>query len=557
MKLYKQSSTAQPLLFLLISSSDHITGLTGATPTVKLGKNGGTGAAPSGTVSEIDSTNLPGLYKVAGNATDTNTLGPLALYATASGADPCNEEYEVVIFDPQAATNLGLTAIPAVASGNAGALLIDGTGTAAISNSGGKILLQATQSGVIIPTVTTVTNQLTAAAIATGIWQDATAGDFTTASSIGKSLFTSGAIPGAAGGLFIAGTNAATAITTGLTAHIIGTVDTLTTYTGNTPQTGDVYALANGANGFVAIAAKTSNIPASPASTTNITAGTITTATNLTNAPTAGDFTATMKSSLNAATPASVTGAVGSVSGNVGGSVASVIGSVGSVTAGVNATSLGGVSTGATILSATGVFSSVALANAPSGGGGGFTGSFTVTFTVTDASANLIQGAELTVPGIGSPGTRTNSSGQLALAMNNGTYTILVAPINLVTFAPQAFTVSGNTAVTIAGTSVVLPTPPVPGQVVGFIYCQDGFGNYVSGATITFQLAEPISGEDFSFSNKPQTAISVASPCGLLTQFFEPGGLYTGYRGNSGAGAAFTFIAPQINFNLQEHIGAP
>lgn len=51
------------------------------------------------------------------------------------------------------------------------------------------------------------------------------------------------AVPGAAGGLFIAGTNAATSITTGLTAHIIGTVDTLTTYTGNTPQTGDVATL--------------------------------------------------------------------------------------------------------------------------------------------------------------------------------------------------------------------------------------------------------------------------------------------------------------------------
>jgi len=55
-------------------------------------------------------------------------------------------------------------------------------------------------------------------------------------------------------------------------------VDTLTTYTGNTPQTGDSYALANGATGFVAIAgyidtevalikAKTDLIPASPAST--------------------------------------------------------------------------------------------------------------------------------------------------------------------------------------------------------------------------------------------------------------------------------------------------
>lgn len=40
------------------------------------------------------------------------------------------------------------------------------------------------------------------------------------------------------------------------------------------------------------------------ANTTNITAGVITTVTNLTNAPTAGDFTAAMKTSLNAATPA-------------------------------------------------------------------------------------------------------------------------------------------------------------------------------------------------------------------------------------------------------------
>lgn len=40
------------------------------------------------------------------------------------------------------------------------------------------------------------------------------------------------------------------------------------------------------------------------ANTTNITAGTITTVTNLTNAPTSGDFTSAMKTSLNNATPA-------------------------------------------------------------------------------------------------------------------------------------------------------------------------------------------------------------------------------------------------------------
>lgn len=85
--------------------------------------------------------------------------------------------------------------------------------------------------------------------------------------------------------------------------------------------------------------------PTSVSSPTNITAGTITTVTNLTNAPTAGDLTATMKTSVTtaatAATPvaASVTGAVGSVTGNVGGNVTgtvgSVVGAVGSVTGAV------------------------------------------------------------------------------------------------------------------------------------------------------------------------------------------------------------------------------
>lgn len=77
-------------------------------------------------------------------------------------------------------------------------------------------------------------------------------------------------------------------------------------------------------------------IPSSIASPTNITAGTITTVTNLTNAPTAGDFTATMKTSIGTAVAAS---AVASVTGNVGGNVA---GSVGSVT-GLTASDVGAI----------------------------------------------------------------------------------------------------------------------------------------------------------------------------------------------------------------------
>ncbi len=92
----------------------------------------------------------------------------------------------------------------------------------------------------VITTVTTVTNQLTAAQIATGVWQDSTAGDFTASSSIGKGLYTSGVAPGAAGGLFIAGTNAATTVTTAFT----------TTFTGN--LTGNVGGNVTGSVGSVA-----------------------------------------------------------------------------------------------------------------------------------------------------------------------------------------------------------------------------------------------------------------------------------------------------------------
>lgn len=54
-------------------------------------------------------------------------------------------------------------------------------------------------------------------------------------------------------------------------------------------------------SGFLA-----ATFPLSVASPTNITAGTITTVTNLTNAPTAGDFTSTMKASITTAVPTAI-----------------------------------------------------------------------------------------------------------------------------------------------------------------------------------------------------------------------------------------------------------
>lgn len=67
-----------------------------------------------------------------------------------------------------------------------------------------------------ITTVTTVTNQLTTAQIATGLWTDTTAGDFTVSLSVGKSI---------------------------MNGVALGTGLTINGYTGNTPQTGDSFAL--------------------------------------------------------------------------------------------------------------------------------------------------------------------------------------------------------------------------------------------------------------------------------------------------------------------------
>lgn len=67
-----------------------------------------------------------------------------------------------------------------------------------------------------------------------------------------------------------------------------------------------------------ASAAGTVTFPGTIASATNITAGTITTVTNLTNAPTSGDFTSTMKTSIGTAVAASAVASVtATVSANV------------------------------------------------------------------------------------------------------------------------------------------------------------------------------------------------------------------------------------------------
>jgi hypothetical protein len=108
----KQSSTSRSPLFCMLDSTDHVSPKTGLSPTVVLSKNGAAFGSPAGAVTELAN----GWYKVAGNATDSNTLGPLILHASATGADPTDVVFEVVAFDTSDAAALGLTNVDATIS---------------------------------------------------------------------------------------------------------------------------------------------------------------------------------------------------------------------------------------------------------------------------------------------------------------------------------------------------------------------------------------------------------------------------------------------------------
>ena len=70
------------MVFLMVSTDDGTTAVTGITPAVQISKNGGAFAAATNSVTEIAN----GWYKVTLTATETNTNGPLIVRATGTGA---------------------------------------------------------------------------------------------------------------------------------------------------------------------------------------------------------------------------------------------------------------------------------------------------------------------------------------------------------------------------------------------------------------------------------------------------------------------------------------
>jgi hypothetical protein len=237
---------------------------------------------------------------ISGSNSGTTTLGAL----TVTGAT--THTGNVVLSD-------GLT-ISAPSTGNRAGLDIAGNGT------GAALKLTAGATGIGMSVAGGATS-------GDGVKITTTSGHAVNLAPVGTSmhgLLSTGGNGGTSDGIkAVAGTGGVPIrgdITGNITGNLSGSVGSVTGAVGSV--TGAVGSVAGNVVGSVAsvtarvtanadqlagqtvTAAAGVTFPTSVASPTNITAGTITTVTNLTNAPTVGDFTAAMKTSLSAATPA-------------------------------------------------------------------------------------------------------------------------------------------------------------------------------------------------------------------------------------------------------------
>ena len=303
-----QSSTEAALLFFLVQTADHLTGLTGASPTVTISKNGGSFGSPSGAVSEIAN----GWYKVAANATDTGTLGPVALHATATSGDPFDGIVANVVAagrDPQAAvapanvTQLLGTAI--LTPGTAGTMdvnakLIGGQAAGLDANNLLKVdVVDIAGAAVSTSTAQLGVNVVTEANIDFGALKKTSLNNATPVASLSGDLTST----------------MKTSVTTACTASTPTPADSATLTEIGADVDEIITTLGVAGVGLTNLGdTRIAHLDADVSSRL-APAGTLATVTALTNAPTAGDFTATMKTSLNAATPTVTAGTVSDKTG--------------------------------------------------------------------------------------------------------------------------------------------------------------------------------------------------------------------------------------------------
>jgi hypothetical protein len=217
--MYRKNVAGQFITFQLISTTDG-SAITGVSPAVRRCIDG-TFAAGGGTVTE----DTGGYYKYAMSQADTNGNN-IGFRFSGTGAITVALNIVTTAADPTDTVRFGLTALPNVASGSAGAIPTTGTGSNQISVSSGQVILQSgTGTGQLDFTSGIVKSNLsqilgTALTETAGLLAGGFKKFFNVSSPTGTLNSIPDAVAGATGGLFIAGTNAATTVTTALDDHI-------------------------------------------------------------------------------------------------------------------------------------------------------------------------------------------------------------------------------------------------------------------------------------------------------------------------------------------------
>lgn len=265
-------------------------GATGTPTAVTLATQTVGGAWSSGGFVELDATNMKGAYRfdIPDTVLASTPFATLYFYGAANMA-PVMAELEIVSYNPFDSVRLGLTALPNAAAEAAGGLYTRGSGAGQITqDANGRVDVNVK---ALLGTAWLTPGTAGTPDVNVKLWNGLT--------TVALPL-----IPTTAGRtLDVSATGEA-----GVDWANVGSPTTTLALTGTTiasTQKVDLETIKT--NPVVNAGTVTFPTTATLASTTNITAGTITTVTNLTNAPTAGDLTATMKTSVQTASDAAIT----------------------------------------------------------------------------------------------------------------------------------------------------------------------------------------------------------------------------------------------------------
>ena len=130
-----------------------------------------------------------------------------------------------------------------------------------------------------------------------------------------------------------------------------------------------------------------------------------------------------------------------------------------------------------------------------------------ITLTFVDSNNNPVANVAFTIYASGVPigSAVSGTNGVKTFGLPNGTYNIQGMVTNGIVFPLTPLTVSGVAALTITGTSPVIPSPPSAAQTMGYYYTD------IANTVITYWMTNPPPGSGMEFDGDIQYMQSSSS----------------------------------------------